>query len=206
MKKDESSENHAVRKSCSTKGRIITMKKTLILILTGIMTMTLMACGSGEKKEAGTTAEDGTTVEEQDASVSAVAMREQGNPLSIDLADIVEISEDGSCGAWVKLSTKFDPELSMFSTDTLAPETVALVVDFAVTDLDVEEATLMFQYQLVNGEMTYSVWDESSAADKLTITEDGKYRMVFDTKLTTDGALTEIDSFQLVFPCASETP
>lgn len=133
-------------------------------------------------------------------SLTAVSMLRQGNPTSIALADIVETDK-----AWIKISTQFDKELSMYECSSLELDTIAIAVTFTVSDFDCGESTLYWGYQLISGGETYSVWDGTSPADTLTITEDGKYMMVFDAQKALGGTIDTIESFQIVFPCGETT-
>lgn len=149
-----------------------------------------------------TACSNGEASPEPDAPVTtAVSMIAQGNPTTINLADIVE----KDMNAWVKISTQFDPELSMYSYDTLAADTCAIAVDLTVSNFDCGESTLYWCYQLKSGENTVAVWDNTSPTDTLTITEDGRYMLVFDVQAALGGTLDTIESLQVVFPCASET-
>lgn len=186
--------------------------KLLGVFMTAIL---LTACGSSSNDTATDTVQESGSVadntgdinseNEQTASIaSAVEMKEQGNPTSIYLADIMETSND-AYAAWIKISTQFDSELSMYSYDTMATGTEAIVVEFTVKDFDETEATLYWGYQLSSGGTSFSVWDGTSPADTLTITEDGSYKIVFDAEKALGGPIETIESFQLVFPAQSET-
>lgn len=187
------------------------MKKFRLLGIL-IATTLMVACGKANDSTKNTTDNtqetatlDENSVEEAFSQIaSAVEMKEQGNPTSIYLADIMEESGD-AYAAWIKISTQFDPELSMYSYDTMASGTEAIVVDFTVTNFDESEATLYWGYQLTSSGSSYSVWDGTSVADTLTITEDGSYTIVFDAAKALGGPIESIESFQLVFPAQSDT-
>lgn len=188
------------------------MKKFKLLAVL-MATVLVTACGASDdnaKDTTGTTQESGAATDESNVDeastqiASAVEMKEQGNPTSIYLADIIEESGD-AYAAWIKISTQFDPELSMYSYDTMASGTEAIVVDFTVSNFDESETTLYWGYQLTSGGSSYSVWDGTSAADTLTITEDGSYTIVFDAQKALGGPIESIESFQLVFPAQSDT-
>lgn len=93
----------------------------------------------------------------------------------------------------------------MYNSDSVPAGTTGVVVDFEVSGMDIDESELHWCYELVSGEDTVSLWDESSPADKLTIKEDGKYRMVFDAQKALGGTLDSIGSLQIVFPGFDET-
>ena len=184
------------------------MRRRMVLtFLTVLMTGILTGCGNNSGGGAQTTTAPETTVaetttpEETTAKQAAgKAMLEQGNPLEINLAEIVEKDSN----AWIKISTQFDPELSMYSYDSVSAGTAGIMVDFTVEDMDVDSATLYWCYQLTSGEKSISVWDTTSPAEQLTITGDGRYVMVFDANVALGGALDEIESLQIVFPGLSE--
>ena len=93
----------------------------------------------------------------------------------------------------------------MYSSDSVPEGATGIVVDFTVSGMDVDEATLYWCYELVSGGETLSVWDDTSPADKLTINGDGSYRMVFDAEKALGGTIDSICSLQIVFPGISET-
>lgn len=195
------------------------MKKVkLLAILMAAAMLTLSACNSSDNtSDGGTTtdtndnqtgidtAQEDNTQDTTPMLTSAVDMREQGNMTRIQLADIMETSGD-AYAAWIKISTQFDPELSMYSYDTMPAGTIAIIVDFTVSHFDESEATLYWGYQLISNGTSQSVWDGTSAADTLMITEDGSYTIVFDAQKALGGPIDSIESFQLVFPSQSETP
>lgn len=186
------------------------MKKTAgVVAIMLAMTIILSACSNETKNTDTNTApsENQTEVsqtEPEDAAPKANVMIEQGNPLSINLADIAEASDD-TFNAWIKISTMYDPDLSMYVSDLVPAGTTGIVVDFTVSDMDVDEATLYWCYELTSGENTISLWDNTSPAEKLTIKEDGSYRMVFDAEKALGGPIDAIGSLQIVFPGLSET-
>ena len=181
--------------------------KRKICIVAAVMTMVVMcsACSNG-KKDADTTSEPTKAVESTSEYQAPTprAMISQGNPLSINLAEISELNNE-AYNAWIKISTMYDPLLSMYCSDLVPAGTTGIVVDFTVSDMDVEEATLYWCYQITTGENTISVWDNSSPADKLTIKGDGSYRMVFDAEKALGGPIDAIGSLQIVFPGITDT-
>ena len=198
-----------MKRADSRKDMVMMMKKMkLLALLTAAFLLT--ACGNSDgqsQDQTDTTPISNDTESGVDASaptISAVEMKQQGNPTSIQLADIMEESGD-AYAAWIKISTQFDAELSMYSYDTLAAGTIAIAVDFKVEHFDETESTLYWGYQLTSGGQSYSVWDGTSPADTLTVTEDGTYTIVFDAQKALGGPIEAIESFQLVFPAQSDT-
>jgi hypothetical protein len=148
--------------------------------------------------------EGDTATDSEETAASAVKLTPQGNSTDVSLSEIAE-ETDGSWNAWIKISTQYDAELSMYNYDSAPADTVAIIVDFSVSDFDLNEATLYWCYQLVSGGNTTSVWDTSSPADTLTVTADGDYRIVFNATAALAGPIESIESFQLVFPCTAST-
>lgn len=164
-----------------------------------LMSVILTGCGETPKTPAAPEKETeapAETVTKEEPKYTAFL--DQGNPHSIVLGDIAEDDK-----AWIKISTAFDPELSMYSSDVIPQKVTAFVVDFEVTGLE-NASTLYWCYMLDSGENTFSVWDDSSNSDKLEITEDGKYRFVFDAKKALGGNADVVSSLQIVFPNISD--
>lgn len=157
-------------------------------------------------EEQTTSAEESSTEESSaeetvaEGAVSAYPLRESGNLKSIELYEIAEEGTD-TFNAWLKVATQFDPELTVYAADSLQQNTKALAVTFEVSNLDRDEVTLYWCYQLIVDGGTISVWDQSSPADTLNITEDGTYTMVFNVEQAAGGTLDSIESLQIVFPC-----
>lgn len=185
--------------------------RKIICVMAAVMTAALLfsACSNGESNgetsgPAGESVSADAKESGADSTSKANSMILQGNPTTINLAEIAEESED-TYNAWIKISTIYDPELSMYSSDSVPEGTTGIVVDFTVSGMDVDEATLYWCYELVSGGETVSVWDDTSPADKLTINGDGSYRMVFDAEKALGGTIDSICSLQIVFPGISET-
>jgi uncharacterized protein YceK len=145
-----------------------------------------------------------TSGDASENAASAVKLTSQGNSNSVRLSEIAEQNGE-DYNAWLKISTQYDPDLSMFNYDSAPADASAIIVDFSVTDFDLDESTLYWGYQLVSGGSTTSVWDTSSPADTLTVTSDGDYRIVFNADTALGGPIESIESFQLVFPCTDST-
>lgn len=185
-------------------------KRKLALVLA--LGLALTGCGNASDSSSDSQSQDQNLQSEQDISqeeveetpASASTLLPQGNSTSVYLSEIAEDNPDGY-NAWLKISTQFDPDLSMYSYDSAPADSVALIVDFSVSGYDLGSSTLYWGYQLISGGDTYSVWDGSSPADTLTITQDGSYRMVFDAATALGGTIETIESFQLVFPCSEDT-
>ena len=177
------------------------MKKRLLLLCT-ILTLSLAGCGNS----ADTSAESSPVATEAPTAPPApgTALLKMGNPASIMLADIAEETGDAA-NAWVKVATAFDPELTIYDVTSMPADTIGIAVTFQVSDFDLGEATLYWCYQLKTADGTVSVWDTSSPTDTITITEDGKYRLVFDANPALGGPIAQIESFQMVFPCTTTT-
>ena len=185
--------------------------RKIICVMAAVMTAALLfsACSNGESNgETSGPAGESVSADAKeigaDSTSKANSMILQGNPTTINLAEIAEESED-TYNAWIKISTIYDPELSMYSSDSVPEGATGIVVDFTVSGMDVDEATLYWCYELVSGGETLSVWDDTSPADKLTINGDGSYRMVFDAEKALGGTIDSICSLQIVFPGISET-
>lgn len=182
-------------------------KKALGILL--ISALFLTACG-GEKQSGATEPEIKTESavsdgkEEAPAAASAVALCKQGNPTTISLADIAEESKE-DYKAWIKVSTAFDPELSVYSADLIPENTQAIVVQFQVSNMDCGEQDMYWCYQLITADGTVSLWDDTSAADKLHITGDGTYQFVFDAGKALGMPIVTVESLQMVFPGLTET-
>lgn len=141
-------------------------------------------------------------VEEKPASAKNMIM--QGNPSTIYFADIAEASGD-TFNAWIKVSTQFDPELSVYSYDTMPAGTTAIIVDFTINDPEIEDATVYWAYSLKTASESFSVWDGTSPADTLTLEGSGTYRLVFDAEKALGAPIETIESFQFVVPCLTDT-
>ena len=130
-------------------------KRMAITLVTVLMAGILTGCGNNSSNETQTTTTEESTIAETtteetitEKAEAGKAMLEQGNPLEINLAEIVEKDNN----AWIKISTQFDPELSMYSYDSVPAGTAGIMVDFTVEDMDVESAALYWCYQLKSGE------------------------------------------------------
>ncbi len=176
------------------------MKKTVAFLLAALMVFSLILTSGCAANEPAGTADPAP----QTPVTSAVKMKEQGNPTEILLADIAEESGDAA-HAWIKISTQYDPTLSMYSYDLIPSGTIAIAVTFTVSNFDCEKSTLYWGYQLASGGKTFAVWDGTSPADTLTVTEDGTYTIVFNANTALGGPIETIESFQLVFPCTMDT-
>ncbi len=154
-----------------------------------------------DNKEGETGGQDGDSPGELP---KANRMVEQGNPLSVKLSDIAEESGD-TFNAWIKISTAFDPELSMYQSDMIPEGTKGIVVDFTVEGMDIDGTVMYWCYQITSGGESISLWDDTSGADKLTVDGNGSYRAVFDAQKALGGDIDKIESLQLVFPGISET-
>lgn len=177
------------------------MKKITAFLLAALMVFAILSgCAANEGE--GTT--DVTETAPQAPVTSAVKMKEQGNPTEILLADIAEESGDAA-NAWIKISTQYDPTLSIYSYDLIPSGTIAIAVTFTVSNFDCGESTLYWGYQLISGGQTFAVWDGTSPADTLTVNGDGTYTIVFNANTALGGPIETIESFQLVFPCTMET-
>ena len=194
------------------------MKKKLLVLMLAC-SMVISSCGQsgsddGEKKtqattneaaDAGASGEETTQAPEEDENKWPLTA--QGNPLAPDLNEILEEDENGTYTAWIKISTQYDPELSMYLYDNIPEGTTKIVVDFSITGFDIPagSTTAYWCYQLTAGGEGYSVWDESSPTEKLEITGDGDYTITFDAGQYLAGPIEEIQSLQIVFPGFNET-
>ncbi len=190
-------------------------KKLLCTLL--LSTLVLTACGSestemGNENQSNTESENMVSEEasqenSEDAVVrasSAVKLWEQGNPTSIVLADIVEESSE-DWKAWIKVSTAFDPTLSVYSSDLIPQNTQAVVVTFKISNMDCGMQNMYWCYQLITADGTVSLWNDTSAADKLTIDGDGTYQFVFDANKALGAPIDKVESLQIVLPGLTET-
>lgn len=193
------------------------MKLRKLLCMMAVAVLALTACGSkdkGEDKDTQSTVEDAgqdaTGTDEKDTeseapkAASAVRLVEQGNPKKINLVDIVEDGGD-DWKAWIKISTAFDPELSVYSCDMVPENTAAVVVTFKVSNMDCTEQNMYWCYQLATADGTVSLWDNTSLADQLTVTGDGTYQFVFDATKALGAPISKVESLQMVFPGLTET-
>ena len=190
-------------------------KTALTLASCLLLTAALSACGQNadpettaadETAEAATNEDTSATQETAAPQPAAVtSLKEQGNPTTIALSDIAESSSDGDFKAWIKVSTQYDPNLSVYSYDLIPSDAEGIIVTFTVSDMDTDEATLYWCYQLETADSTVSVWDTSSPADTLTITGDGTYTMVFNARTALGAPISVVDSLQIVFPGLTET-
>ena len=180
------------------------MKFTKLFCLIVAAVLLLTACGTNGGAE--TTAPVQTTAPEETVktAASAVKLLEQGNPKKIPLMDIVEESSE-DWKAWIKVSTAFDPELSVYSSDMVPANTQAIVVTFKVSNMDCGQQTMYWCYQLIGENGTVSVWNDTSPTDQLTVTGDGTYQFVFDATKALGGAIVTVESLQMVFPGLTET-
>lgn len=187
------------------------MKAKKYLCMLGLAVLTLAACGSKQEAEPTATPEPTATAAptatpEPTATptptpgpVSVRSLKEQGNPTKIYLADIVE-GKGSDWKAWIKVSTAFDPTLSVYSYDLIPENTEGFVVNFKVKDLDCGEQTMYWCYQFKTASGTVAVWNNSSTADQLTITGDGTYQFVFDAMKAVGEPILQVESFQMVLP------
>lgn len=186
-------------------------KRWFISVLTVTAAILLSSCSNDSVNDGTEDVTKGTVLNEQTSAPEqtlgegkpATAMREQGNALSINLSEIAEESDD-TYNAWIKISTVYDPELSMYESDSIAAGAKGVVVDFTVSDMDIDEATLYWCYELNAGGATVSLWDDTSKAEKLTVKGDGSYRMVFDAQKAVGGTIDSVGSLQIVFPGVPE--
>lgn len=193
------------------------LKKVLCMML--LSTLVLAACGSenavkgndskSEVESENTVAviEESSEVVTEEANVqaaSAVKLWEQGNPTTIILSDIVEESSD-DWKAWIKVSTAFDPTLSVYSSDLIPQNTQAVIVQFKVSNLDCGTQNMYWCYQLITADGTVSLWNDTSAADQLTIDGDGTYQFVFDANKALGTPIDKVESLQMVLPGLTET-
>lgn len=192
------------------------MKAKKLLVMLCFALILLAACGSKEQAAdpTPTTAPTETPTPEPTATstptpsptpqaASARSLKEQGNPTKIYLADIVE-GKGSDWKAWIKVSTAFDPTLSVYSYDLIPENTEGFVVNFKVKDMDCGEQTMYWCYQFKTASGTVAVWNDTSTADKLTITGDGTYQFVFDAIKAVGEPILQVESFQMVFPGLTE--
>lgn len=192
------------------------MKMKKLVCMLGLTMMFFAACGAkGTGKDTKVTPEPTATsapTPEPTATstptptpgpVSARSLKEQGNPTKIYLADIVEGKGD-DWKAWIKVSTAFDPKLSVYSYDLIPENTEGFVVNFKVKDMDCGEQTMYWCYQFKTASGTVSLWNNTSAADQLTITGDGTYQFVFDAIKAVGEPILQVESLQMVFPGLTE--
>lgn len=193
------------------------MRKTALLMAAILTVFAFTACGTknSDSKTDGSQipeAATGETISEgvedgnagKDELPKANKMMEQGNPLTVKLSDIAEAGGD-DFKAWIKISTAFDPELSMYQSDMIPEKTAGIVVDFTVDGMDIDKTEMYWCYQITSGGESISLWDNTSAADKLTVDGDGSYRLVFDAGKALGGTIDLVESLQMVFPGISET-
>ncbi len=190
------------------------MKTKKLLVMLCFALILLAACG-GKEQEADptpTVAPTETPTPEPTATstptptpgpASARSLKEQGNPTKIYLADIVEGKGD-DWKAWIKVSTAFDPKLSVYSYDLIPENTEGFVVNFKVKDMDCGEQTMYWCYQFKTASGTVAVWNTSSTADQLKITGDGTYQFVFDAMKAVGEPIVQVESLQMVFPGLTE--
>ncbi len=171
--------------------------KKLLLIM-----LVVACCLTGCKKEETTEKEVATTEGKKETLGTSLSL--QGNPTEINLVDIVE-EGDTDWKAWIKMSTAFDPTLSVYNNFSFPASTQAVVVTFNVSDMDCEQQDMYWCYQLITADGTVSLWDDTSSADKLTITGDGKYQFVFDATKALGTPIQTVESLQMVFPGLTET-
>jgi len=188
------------------------MKKLLVMLCFALIL--LAACGAKEQEAdpTPTVAPTETPTPEPTATstptptpgpASARSLKEQGNPTKIYLADIVEGKGD-DWKAWIKVSTAFDPKLSVYSYDLIPENVEGFVVNFKVSDMDCGEQTMYWCYQFKTASGTVSLWNNSSAADQLTIAGDGTYQFVFDAIKAIGEPILQVESLQMVFPGLTE--
>lgn len=182
------------------------MKLRKLLCIMVVAACFLTGCSSDETAEKESTTTKARTEAETDNKETAVGKKllGQGNPKAINLVDIVE-EGDTDWKAWIKVSTAFDPTLSVYTTDSISADTQAVVVTFNVSNMDCEQQDMYWCYQIITADGTVSLWDNTSAADKLTITGDGKYQFVFDATKALGAPIQTVESLQMVFPGLSET-
>ena len=180
------------------------MKLRKLLCIMVVAACFLTGCSSEDatEKESTTKAKTEGTTEKQEQTIGKKLL-EQGNPKSINLVDIVE-EGDSDWKAWIKVSTAFDPTLSVYSKDSVPAGTQAVVVTFNVSNMDCEKQDMYWCYQIITENATVSLWNENSEADKLTITGDGKYQFVFDATKALGEPIQTVESLQMVFPGLTE--
>ncbi len=198
------------------------MKVKKFLCMASLVLVTFAACGAKDSMENGqateTPAATATAVPTETPTpeptetptpsptpqaASAYSLKEQGNPTKVYLADIVE-GKGENWKAWIKISTAFDPTLSVYSCDLIKENTEGFVVNFKVQDMDCGEQTMYWCYQFKTASGIVSLWNDTSAADKLTISGDGTYQFVFDAITAVGEPILQVESLQMVFPGLSE--
>ena len=177
------------------------VKKLLCIMMAALL---LSACGTKGDVDASQGDAKNEAVEENNEQAgpkSAIDMREQGNPTTINLSDIVE----KDLTAWIKVSTAFDPTLSVYCSDLIPYGTQAFVVTFKISNADFEPQNMYWCYQFITPEGTVSLWNNTSAADQITVDGDGTYRMVFDVQKALGTSIDTVESLQIVLPGLAET-
>ncbi len=184
------------------------MKKIKLIGCLIFLPIILSACSntSSNSTVKETTKETTSAVSEETTTgpVSASLLTVQGNPLAINLSDIVEEGTE-DYKAWIKISTLYDPEDSMYNSDSIPFNCSGIVVTFKISDMDCEPVELYWCYQLTSNGETVAVWDDTSKSDKLLVSEDGTYTMVLDTQKAFQGTIETMESLQIVFPGLTET-
>lgn len=138
-----------------------------------------------------------------ETAFAATPMLKQGNLTSFNLNTIAETNK---AEIYIKISTQFDPDLSMYDYSSMPEGTKAIAVTYDISGFDQGSAPMYWCYQLQGGDYTaksLSCWDASSPTDKITVDADGRYMLVFNAKAALNGDLTLIESLQMVFACGS---
>ncbi len=191
----------------------IMKKKYLAVMIAAIMIFNLTGCGSSESSTGGNTATSQSDVSSQEEGTvsnsdsTAIPMQTTGNPAAFHLNNPEGVLDPSDGSSWVKIATIWDEELTVYSADSFAQNSVAIAVTFDVTGLDKKSQKCYWNYQVLDADgKEIQCWDDSYKTDEITITEDGTYQMVYDySKVTDDGVLTGLQSLQLVFPKMSES-
>ena len=75
----------------------------------------------------------------QNENSSAVAMKRTSNSNLIPLNNAEGIYDEKKGSSWVKIATIWDPELTLYDTESYVKDTKAIAVTFDVTGLDIKD-------------------------------------------------------------------
>lgn len=181
---------------------VLVLGMTIVLI--GAM---LSGCGknSDKKKNVSVTSEQSQQKKSsQNENSSAVAMKRTSNSNLIPLNNAEGIYDEKKGSSWVKIATIWDPELTLYDTESYVKDTKAIAVTFNVTGLDIKDMKCYWNYMIADSQGNeISCWDTNYKTDDVKIEKDGTYQMVFDVSKVDGGDVAELKSLQLVFPDTS---
>lgn len=118
----------------------------------------------------------------QNENSSAVAMKRTSNSNLIPLNNAEGIYDEKKGSSWVKIATIWDPELTLYDTESYVKDTKAIAVTFDVTGLDIKDMKCYWNYMIADSQGNeISCWDTNYKTDDVKIekTEHTKWYLMY---------------------------